>query len=213
MSRALLIIVIVLVVLASLMALRYGKESYKILPVQTTAAALHEDHFETWHEFTSPSKTFSVKLPVLPQHATERLSDPKTHNIRDYDMYVSEEQNGTVFMISLITFLDQSHAANAEYLLTNIMNDMVAANPKNKLITTKMTTFQRHKAIDFSIGNDQAHIEVKAFVVDATLYILTMISKSENQSANEFKYFIDSFQMHDKAPELLNPEATFPPQK
>ncbi len=213
MSRIPFFLVILFVVIAGLMAWRFGKESYKILPVESPATALHEEKFETWHEFNAPSSNFKAKLPILPQHATERLTDPKTKNVRDYDMYVSEKENGTIFMISLITFLDKSSTYNPDMLLTNIMNDMVAANANNKLKYQKMGSYQGHRSLDFSIENDQATIDVNAFIVDSTLYLLTMISKAEHHNPEEFKYFINSFELKTKPAPAINPEATFPPQK
>lgn len=187
---------IVLVVLGVLaftvkpMHYHHQKESHDIAMV-TDEKQLHE-----WHEFVSPMQKFKVLLPTLPQHAQENVNDPKTHQRKEYDMYVSEKDNGTVFMISLITI--GSEGQLNEEALSNVMHDMLTGNPRSKLKNVKMGKYHGYPSLDFSIESEQAIIDGKVFLSGSTLYLLTSASRPEQYSRQEFDYFVNSFELTPK---------------
>jgi len=85
-----------------------------------------------WIPYDPPSKKFSSKFPSPPQHATDRSLDAKTKEPKQYEMYISEN-NGKVFMISVISFLKGDKSLEGESVLKAVVDDMVASNPGNKL--------------------------------------------------------------------------------
>ena len=197
MSRILLIVVIFIVLLASYLVIRYAKESYKILPVQEEEAAFDEEttQLQDWHEFTAPGEKFKVLLPVLPQHVTQNVNDPRTQEVRKYDMYVSEKANLTIFMISLITYPEVDTESEIDQVLSNVFNDMMASNPNNQILSMKKGQYENYPAIDFSLGNDEFHIDTKSFLANRVLYVLTSVAKNENYNPKEYMFFINSFEI------------------
>lgn len=153
-----------------------------------------ETQFHKWHEFSSPTAKFKVQFPTLPQHATDTIDDPKTKELREYDMYVSEKENGTIFMISIIKMMNKDVKID-ENALTNVMNDILATSPQSKLKTMQMGTYQAHPSLDFSIENDQVNIDGKAFLDGNTLYLLTSAAKLPNYQKDEFNFFVNSFEL------------------
>ena len=149
--------------------------------------------FETWHEYTSPLSKFKVLLPVLPQHGQDTVNAPDAPGKREYDLYVSEKDDGTIFMISLIKILNDQKLD--ENTLTAVMNDILKATPNNKLKTMQLGKYKEYSAIDFSIENDEVNINGKAFIVGNTLYLLTSVSKMMNYKKQEFELFVNSFQL------------------
>jgi hypothetical protein len=176
MSKVLLIILVVFVVGASFFIIKDSKNLYKAMPIDITKSQvtnLENFKFENWKEFNANNGEFKVLIPTLPQHANDTVKDPKTQEVRKYEMYVSEKPEGTIFMITMITFPPNSSTDSSENVLTKVMNDMVQANPKNKLKNMKVNDFKEMKALDFTIENDQINIDGKAFMVGDTLYVLT----------------------------------------
>jgi len=164
----------------------------------TSDTALDIPNFQLWHEFASPTEQFKVLLPSLPQHATDKIADPKTKEPLQYDMYVSEEEDGTLFMISVITMKEGTKAKIDENLLTTVMNDILASTPQGKLKKMKLVTYKGHPAIDFSIENGQVIIDGKAFLVDQTLFALTSVAKIELYQKQKFDFFVNSFSTNTK---------------
>lgn len=160
----------------------------------TIPEAKSDSQFHNWHEFTAPGK-FKVLLPTLPQHATERQEDPKTRSTKMYDMYVSQQPNGTLYMINQISLLDKQARKIDENTLTNVINDVVTANPDSKINLMQMGKFHEHPAIDFAIENSKVSIDGKAFLVDDVLYLLTMVSKPDDHNKDEFSFFVNSFDL------------------
>ena len=196
MSKISTVFVTLAIIFIVIMGFRMMKDSYMLLPLKEQQPTnLTAFNFQDWHEFTAPSGNFKVLFPALPQHATENVDDPKTKEKRKYDMYVSQQDNGTIFMISRITFPDLGSKEESNEILKQIMNDMVASNPSNKLSMMQEGDYKGHPSIDFSIENGELTIDAKTFIVDDTLYILTRIVKSQNYTRDEFLFFVNSFEL------------------
>lgn len=214
MSRMLSLIIIALIVATGYFSIRYFKDSFNTTegtsPMVESAAMVPAPKYHDWHEFKSSIGKFKVLLPVLPQHATEKLQDPKTKQIRDYDMYVSENSDGSIFMISLITILESkgSEDLSDENLLTAVMNDMLSSNPKNTLDSKKMDTFHGHKALNFTISNNELHIYTKTFFIGRTIYILTAIAKNEQKNRPDYEFFVNSFDLIEGLPQTSTTPST-----
>lgn len=202
MSRiAFVILIILIAILLSILAVKSLKTSYRILPIQQ-AKKVDTVPFSDWHNFKAPTGKFSVRLPVLPQHATQTVVDPKTKESRFYDMYVAQTEDNRVFMISLITFSGDGKETS-EILQKTIVNDMLASNPKNQLRSMRVGDFHNFKSLDFSIENPDMTLVGKTFMNGPTLYLLTTIFNAHNFNAQDFDYFTDSFK-------LLTPEESKP---
>lgn len=195
MSRFVLIAAIVLIVFLGLMGISSMKESYKLLPVQESVKADSIPTFANWHDFTAPNNKFTVKLPTLPQNATQTIKDPQTHQYRNYDMYVAQNIDGSVFMISLITFQNPLNAVDSDTLMRTTINDLSQSNPENKLADFKQDTYENHPAFKFKIESNDKYTQGLTFIKDKTLYVLLVISKDKEQENKDYNYFIQSFQM------------------
>lgn len=193
-TKSIVLGILAVLVVTIVFSLRFSKDSYKLLPMDTThpeSAGLYGD----WYEYSSPDGNFKVQLPLLPQEASQNLTDPTSGVTRNYAMYVAQEANGTIFMISLITFPEGSKAFSQDQLLKDLMEDMVAANPKNKLSDVKPGMYKDFPSMDFTITNDQTKIFAKEFVKDHTIYVLSVISKNDADRRVEFDHFVESFQL------------------
>lgn len=182
----------VLFVLCGL-SIYFLKDSYKILPFPTTEVTMPAR--SEWKEFTAPSGRFKVMLPLVPQQASERLTDPETKESRVYDMYVAQELDGTMYMVSLIVFSDKKGGTGADDLLKTTISDMVKANPNNKLSKMDKTTYDAYPAYDFKIENVDMTIDGKAVMDQDTLYILSTIEHNKQYNPGDFDYFIKSFKL------------------
>lgn len=161
------------------------------------------EEFNGWHEFIPPNGKFKASFPSLPQHATQKLEDPKSKESRQYEMYVSEMENGTIFMISLITMLDPQKGKIDEEVLKTVINDIVSTNPNSKVKQMKMGTYLDNPAMDFSVENGVVTIDGKAFIIGNTLYLLTSAAKIDSYKPNEFNYFLKSFKLTKPSTEQL----------
>lgn len=198
------------IVVAGFLLFQYIEKPSKYLSQTLTTDAFpisRNNGVQSWHEFTPPSNKFKVMFPTLPQHATSKLNEPKTNEPRQYDMYVSEKDNGTIFMISIITILQHSNGyAINEKALTSVINDILANNPNGKIKTMELGSYKEYPAIDFSIENDKVNIDGKAFIVGNTLYLLTSAANMDHYQRSEFDFFLKSFQLAEN-PSLIEDHA------
>lgn len=197
MTKYLTIFVIIALFLTGILTYQLSKDPSRLVPIQdeesTVSSGVNE--FQYWYEFSAPNGKFKVQLPILPQQATENISDKNTGETRKYDMYVAEKQDGTIFMISLITFQNLTDNFDKDKLMRTMMNDMLESNPNNELHSVEMGKYKGLDSLDFSFGNAEMTIDAKTFIVDDTLYVLTRILKSQDHDPNEFNFFINSFDL------------------
>lgn len=185
-----------ILVIGGLLALNYFKDSstdFSQEVPKVSTESLDSLKLENWHEFSPSTGDFQILVPTLPQHVTKTFSNPMTKDVRKYDMFVSEKDNGTIFMISQITFLEINSAKLDESMLHSVLDDMLASNKDNKLKSLKNSQFEQNPALEFTIENEQVMIDGKTFLVGKTLYLLTTVAKKELYKPKETEIFFNSF--------------------
>ncbi len=194
-SKTIVLVTIAVLALALLISFKwFTHNAWKAFPSGPHMDVVPPAHSE-WKEFIPKTNKFRVKVPLLPQQATESVTDPLTRHTRLYDMYVSQEADGTIYMISSIEFQDKRDVLDPEGLLKTTVNDMMKANPDNRLVKSQPTVYDGFPAQDFMIQNPQMTMEGKVFLDHETLYILTTIENGKNYKPDDFNYFIKSFQL------------------
>lgn len=169
----------------------YLKQSYRVLPIEGSDPSL-VSAFTDWYAFKAPTGSFEAKFPTMPQRGTQTVKDPKTGTDRNYEMYISEKGNGTVFMISLIEFPETTEPM--ETLKKTIINDLLISNPQNQLKNMQIGTYKLFKTIDFVISNPTTTIDGRTFSDGNTVYLLTVIFNNSYLDQKEYDYFINSFE-------------------
>jgi hypothetical protein len=192
------LVLLLAVVLGCSLMLSHYKEMYKVLPLQQAeplplGAVPPEEVFDQWVDFKSLKGDFHVFFPFFPQNAKEKVTDPKTKEIRKYDMYISEKGDGTIFMLTLITLPKVPEKESGESYLKNLIDDMVNGNENNQLISSKKVKFKNHDGIDFVIDNKELLIKGLLFIKEDIIAILTRISKIADRNDEEFTFFSNSF--------------------
>jgi hypothetical protein len=188
MSRTLGLVILFGIILLAWFGLSQYQKSYKILPAKLPEK-LAVSPTQEWKEFIPRNKKFKVLLPTLPQHATEEQKE------RSYEMFVSEENNGTLYMISFIEFKVPIDAKHHQVVLNSIMEDLLNSSQNNELKSSNTDLFEGREALEFDIENKDVAIFGKAFLDEQTLVVLTRISKQAFKNKKEFDYFINSFHL------------------
>lgn len=176
-----------------------GKESEKREP----AASL-----KNWRTFKDPQGNFKVLLPAIPQHATDKIIDPDSGDMRHYSTYVASDDHGTAFMVSTITMPHQIKDGQLEEKLKSIVNEMLNRNKENKL--QKMRLDKQANALDFWLSNDQLVIAGRIIAYGNTVYVLSSVDNKDSYSQEELNFFVNSFE---RLPENANAAKDKQPSK
>jgi hypothetical protein len=208
MGKTIAIVVLSVVFLFCAFLVYFTKSAYLVLPGVPPKTFKLPPKFEDWVEFTPSDGKFNVKLPVLPQKATDTVTDPETKQMRHYEMYVSQTNEGTLYLVSLITFQDLLAIEKQEQLLTETMNGMVEANSQNVLKTSKIEESKNLKTLIFTVENPTNIIDAKAFISGKILILLAMIAPKDHFDPKAGDFFFNSFKIVSEQP-FYTP---FPPQ-
>lgn len=180
------------------------KKSWEITPAYP-AKEMPGAAFQNWNMFDDPQKEFQVLFPSVPKNASKELRNEETAEVSKQDVFVSEKKNnGAIYMISRVKFPKKDLLREDSKVLQAAVNDLVNANPQNKLISSKEEEFKGRKALQFEIRNQEVYTQGLTFLRDESLYVLTAISKSEDRDDKEYKKFVDSFKFT-KQSEIINP--------
>lgn len=170
----------------------YLKDSYKLLPIQQSANLVPPPFFE-WRDFTSREGHFSVQFPTLPQYASQVVKDKDEKKARSYQMYVSEQNNGVIYTVSIIRFLDEKQSP--EWMQKTVVNEILASNPSNQLKDMKIGKYESFKTLEFSIENPTLIIEGTSFMKGEYLYLLSALYPKANYQRADYEHFISSFEL------------------
>lgn len=193
MTKNVVLFILAAFFIAIIFAVREMKDAYKVLPIKIDTQ-LDVPQFAEWRAYEPQTKRFKVLLPDPPQYAKESVAIPKTDKFRRYEMYISEKLNGTIFLISLITYPEDLKLGDKDDLLLEIIDEMVASKRDNRLQKKENSTFHSYPAIDYRIANAEFNVAGKVVLVDKTVYLLNYISKKEDFSEADYEHFINSFE-------------------
>ncbi len=193
MTRALIILIFVMLAAAGYLIIANYQTTYKVLPGDLNHPPESEG-YSLWRPFTAEDGSFAVSLPVLPQRAENHRKDEHTGEDRKYDMYAAEKNDGTVFVISKISSEHQGDFG-VDAVLEEVRDDMVNSQVDNKLISATKSKFLGHDAMDVTIEHPKAQIEGKAFLDGKTLYLLMYVAPRNHYDRKEFDHFVESFQL------------------
>lgn len=191
MTRFLLALFATVALVLITLSIIFFKDSYRVLPIGDSDPRLMSQ-FAGWQLFKAPQGAFQALFPLPPQRAEQTVRDPKTGQIRNYDMYVSERSNGTIFMVSLIEF--PGYTGSLEELKKTIINDLMVSNPQNQLRSMTVGTYKLFPTIDFVIGNPVTTINGRVFSDGNVIYLLSGIFNTALFNQQEYDHFINSFE-------------------
>jgi len=164
------------------------------------------DQFSGWKKFKARSGLFEVMLPTKPQYAKDLVSVPYSDEKRRYDMYASEKIDGTLFLISVITYPKGTESDETVDILKQTVEELMKSKPDNQLTKIENSLFHQHPSMDFSIENRSYHVEGRVFMPQNQVFVLSYVTKQDHFDKNEFQYFVKSFHflVHDQSNEPLD---------
>lgn len=148
-----------------------------------------------WTKFVPFTGKFTIYLPKAPKYAIDIANEPNTDVKRWYEMYASEEVNGTVFLVNLISYHPSFDLTDTQRILHNVVNEMISSNINNKVLEITDGTFQDRKAVFFHFENESIEVKGVAFLAGITVYQLTYTALKVNFNEEEYEEFIHSFEL------------------
>lgn len=182
-----------------------SQKDWKALSTTTAGFSASEQNlFSDWKEFTPPSGSFKVLMPALPQYAKDSVAIPETDKKRRYEIFASEKIDGTLFMVSVITYPPDVDTTNTQNMLKGIVEELMHSKKDNRLKEINQNMHANYESLDFNFESKEFEIRGRVFMVDKTLYVLTYIVRKADFDQAEYKHFIDSFHLlpHSKNEEI-----------
>jgi len=177
-------IIIILIGLASLSLTIVNAFSQSQIKAHTTNTT-------TWKVFKAPAGDFEVSFPTHPTQEKEELPIADTDWKAKFESYESEAGNGMAYSISKVTYPPAIDLAEIE--LDEFVEDMVSSSSGNKLVSSKLTYFDNHRAVDYLIRTILGYLKGKLIVVGQTKYLLMVSYATEDYDEEQYNQFIQSF--------------------
>ena len=196
MNKAGIIVASMAILAAGLLYVRQGAKNDPA--EQVHASGKGSETFNTWQPFRPNSGLFKVLLPHPPQYAKDLVAIPGSDQKRRYDMYASEKIDGSLFLISVITYPTEAESSESADLLKQTVDELMRSKPDNQLTSIKELVFKGHPALDFIITNREFKVQGIVFMLGKSIYVLSYVAQQDDYSAKEFQHFVDSFELLDK---------------
>jgi hypothetical protein len=183
------------VILITIMLFFYAKQSYKIFPVDAMRARDESaSPYLEWQKYTPLSNAFTVMMPLIPQHATEKITDKNTGAVRLYNMYVAEKANGTIFMVNLITFVEGISEEDGPKILNTLMEEIIGSGKDIADFSLEQKTFKKAPSLNFSYTKGGRAIHTILFRNKNIIYMLSSVGSIEHFNPKDFVFFTESFE-------------------
>jgi hypothetical protein len=190
------IVVVCLAILAAgLLYVKQGTKNDSSIPAHVSGS--DPINFSTWQMFRPRSGLFEVLLPHSPQYAKDFVPIPGSELMRRYDMYASEKIDGTLFLISVITYPKEGENTEFSDILKQTVDELMRTKPDNKLSKQKESVFNGLRSMDFTMVNREFNVEGKVFMTDHIVYVLSYVTRKGEFNNVEYQHFIDSFKLLD----------------
>lgn len=196
MKRLILLLVTLAVILFMFMLYRANQQAYKVLP-ESQPAPFEGTRYAGWISYQSPSDLFNVSFPTAPQFTTDVKRDNMGVAERTNEIYVSEQESGTIYLISVVRYhaKEDSLPLAPEQMMSNVMYEMIDNQKDNQLIGFKKNTILGNNGLEFHIANHQIQMDSQVFTKLNDLYILSYIANIKDYNEKDFAYFVNSFKL------------------
>lgn len=148
---------------------------------------------DRWVDFIPNSGRFKVLLPGTPQYAKDEIDIPETNYKRHYEIYASEEHDGTVYMINVINYPKEFDTSNVEKMLETVVHEFKGSRADNKLGHMKKNDKDTPPNADFKIENNEFVIAGRAYLDGRTIVVLSCIAPIKMFNEKEFERYVNSF--------------------
>ncbi|PCI96139.1 hypothetical protein COB11_00225 [Candidatus Aerophobetes bacterium] len=172
------------------------KGEAEIVPVVSKRNVSNKEDLSSWKKFHSVTGKCVVSFPGTPEHVKQTMNLEDDEYNMQYDVYVATEQDKqAVYMVLIAQYPPYVNESYAELSLESFLNGILTQHPNNQLVFADLTEVQGHKAMDFFIKTKGVFFKGRAIMAGSNLYLLAMECEGENFKENQFKYFIDSFEL------------------
>lgn len=179
------------IILSFLLLLQDIKDTTRELP-QEMGEKVSLDQFAGWSFYTAPNGSFTVLFPAEPKITQKNLKNPTRH----YDVFVSNESDQSIYTVTVITYESKTLSETPQRLMKALVDELISSNPDNKLLLMGEGIYRGYPALEFSLQNNGAQMDARAFAVGNTLYVLGYRAFAERYRRAEFDYFSESFEIN-----------------
>ncbi|MDP1880727.1 MAG: hypothetical protein Q8K60_07290 [Parachlamydiaceae bacterium] len=149
--------------------------------------------FSYWKKYESKSGDFEVLVPSEPQYAKDFIDIPGSDKKKRYEIFASEKPDGTLFMISVITYPTEIDMGNTREILKNMVHELAAGKKDHKLNDLAEIEKAGKLTYHFNIENNEFKIQGETFLVNNVQYVISYIVRKENYNEAEYNHFVNSF--------------------
>lgn len=167
------------------------KKTERIIP------PTYKEDYSKWKDFTAKDGGFSARFPEMPQYASATEDTPfaGTKEKVVYQVYASQGEDGTTFLVKVIQYPQSAALGEEDVLFDDIVRDMIMHNANSKLVQSRKGTFLGRTTRDFEIEAPGFMIRSRAFFVGKKLFVLTVMDRNPHHLDDDFNAFINSFQL------------------
>ncbi len=148
-----------------------------------------------WQKVTSDIDHFSVSFPTAPKHHEDVLKVPNSTIEIGFGSYISEPSSDVAYLVMVSTYPSELTFSNPEHNLQTALLGILESADDSVLISAEFFNFEDYPSVDFVIHSEQHYVRGRLIFVGHTLYQLLSAHDDKQDMSEDFKFFIDSFEL------------------
>ncbi|MBD3245219.1 MAG: hypothetical protein GF335_04460 [Candidatus Moranbacteria bacterium] len=151
-----------------------------------------------WKKFNSPIGQFEVLFPKYPSHRTQEVTVSNTGVSVDMEEYTSKKDDSEIYSLFYNDYPKSIDlTSNPKSNLENSLNAMLSSVEGSQLISSKISDYGKHKALDFVLKVPQEELMVKGRIILAgqEMYQLYVTYQKDKNVQKNYQRFINSFEI------------------
>jgi hypothetical protein len=190
-TRILAILAVVCVALILYFTIWFAKDSYEVIPIPIDRMLAQDE----WPLFYSDRDKFEVSLPAHPKYTSERVEGVDESQKHEYGVYEVIRPDKSLYLITVITYFNEKALEHPEWLMRSIIDQIVATDKNNHLMSEKLDDTSVKPITDFFIENGVLRCAYRVMIDGSTIYLLGYIAPVGVFNEPDYFHFRDSFKL------------------
>lgn len=146
-----------------------------------------------WVNISEPKLGFKGHFPSEPKRIIDTIALPGKEGNATYYLFLSTLPDDTTFMVKVVDYPDSFSKEKPIQILQSSIDQMLAKDKENQLLSKKEITFRGENAIEFSIQNELSKLVAITFLKQDKQYLLVYLARPDRFDETSFRSFVSDF--------------------
>jgi len=154
----------------------------------------HITNFQHWKKIRSEQGKCCAMFPDEPEQIQQSVPISGENASLQYHVYVTNTQK-VIFMLLIVQYPHVISEVNSSKNLEHFLSMLAAQNSGAKVVSADLVNVQGHEGLDFVIQSGMTLFHGRVTQANNALYLIGVECEHDHYQEDNYRYFIDSFEL------------------